>query len=59
MYTVCWIENGEDKWDRCESRIEVVALLLKHGIQDNEDVLIFTPDADDCTITAEDLFATL
>ena len=59
MYTVCWIENGEAKWDRCESRLEVINLLLAHGIQDDEDVLIFTPDADDCTITAEDLFAAL
>ena len=47
MYTVCYTnENGQDVWERCESRNEVA----------DPDVLIFTPEADDETIAAEDIF---
>lgn len=60
MYTVCWTdENGNDCWDRCESRREVAALLIKHRLEDDEDVLIFTPEADECTMTTEDVFASI
>lgn len=50
MYTVLWQEAGCDKWDRLESKEEVVELLLE--LKKNEDVClgdvwIFTPEADD------------
>ena len=60
MYTVCWVDNEErSHWEHCESRREVAALLVKNRIENDEDVLIFTPDAEDFLITAEDIFAAL
>ena len=57
MYTVCYTnENGQDVWERCESRNEVAALLTREGLRADPDVLIFTPEADDETIAAEDIF---
>ncbi len=50
---------GNDRWDRCESRREVAALLIKQHLENDEDVLIFTPEADDCTMLPEDIFASL
>lgn len=58
MYTVCWTDpDGTDRWERCESRREVAALLMRHGLEDDDDVLIFGPDADDALIAIEDIFA--
>lgn len=58
MYTVCWTDsNAIDRWERCESRREVATLLMKHGLENEEDVLIFGPDADDALIAIEDIFA--
>ena len=60
MYTVCWVDNEErSHWERCENRREVAALLIENRIENDEDVLIFTPDAEDFLITAEDIFAAL
>lgn len=59
MYTVCWTENGKDCWDRFECRRAVAAFLIEHGLEDDEDVLIFTPEADECTMTTEDIFASI
>lgn len=60
MYTVCWIDvNGRDRWERCESRREVASLLIKLRLDDDPDVLIFGPDADDCILTPEDIFAAI
>lgn len=59
MYTVLWTELNRDYWERCESRREVAALLIEHRLEDNLDVLIFGPDADDCIVDVEDVFASL
>lgn len=65
MYTVCWTDtdiitgDSIDHWERCADRRSVAALLIEHGIQDADDVLIFTPDAEDCITTIEDIFASL
>lgn len=59
MYTILWTENGSDHWERCESRREVAALLIREGLEDDEDVLIFMPDAEEHTINAESIFASL
>ena len=59
MYTICWTDSEISCWERCESRREVAALLIKHRLENDEDVLIFTPDADECVITAEEVFAAL
>lgn len=59
MYTVCWSDMSGDHYERCEDRRAVADLLERNGLQDDEDVLIFAPDADDCLITPEDLFASL
>lgn len=60
MYTVLWTDsNGQDRWERCEGRGEVVSLLYREHLVDDDDVTIFTPEADDCTILQEDLFAAL
>lgn len=59
MYTVCYTNReGHDTFDRCEDRQEVAALLIREGLQDTcDDVLIFTPDAEDYVIDIEDIFA--
>ena len=64
MYTVCWTENlcNEDsaaRWARFESRREVAGFLLREGLEDDEDVLIFGPEADDYLLTPENIFATI
>ena len=56
MYTVCFTsKNGQDIWERCDSRREVAALLIREGLQDDPDVLIFAPEADDEIITTEEI----
>lgn len=55
MYTVLWSENGRDYWERCESRREVTDLLIKHGLEDDEDVTIFSPKADDHIVSRKDI----
>lgn len=59
MYTICWTDHNGDHWACCVSRREVASLLIRYGLENDTGVLIFTPDADDCTITAESIFATL
>lgn len=56
MYTLCWTDaNGNDKWDRFEDRRSLMAAIIKNHLEDDEDVLIFGPDADDCLMTVEDI----
>lgn len=57
MYTICWSANAHDHWERCDDRTAVAALLIREGLRDDADILIFTPEADDCTTTVEDIFA--
>ena len=64
MYTVCWTENlssGDTaaRWSRFTSRREVAVFLIREGLEDDETVLIFGPEADDSLLTTEDIFATL
>ena len=64
MYTVCWTFTHHDsvvfdKWERCDDRREVAALLIREGLEDDPDVLIFGPDADDALVDVEDIFAAL
>lgn len=56
MYTVCWSDSKGDHWERCSSRSEVAALLQKYKLEDDDEVLIFPPDADDLVITSCDIF---
>lgn len=56
MYTVCWTDsNGNDHYERCENRAEVAKLLYKHGVENDPEVLIFGPDADDYLVDAEEI----
>lgn len=56
MYTMCWTDkNGLDKWDRFESRRKLMAAIIENHLENDEDVLIFGPDADDCRMTVEDI----
>ncbi len=55
MYTVCWTDATGDHWERLSTRDEVRAFIQSHNLQDDADVLIFTPDADDMTIEVEDI----
>lgn len=50
MYTVLWQEAGSDRWDRFESKEEIIELLSE--LSKNPDVCIydvwvFSPEADD------------
>lgn len=53
MWTVCWTDaDGRDRWERCFSVEEVIVIVEN---LDNDDVLIFSPHAEDCTVAVSDL----
>ena len=53
MYTVLWIDaEGNDRWERCESKEEVNELLAREDIRE-EDTWIFHPKADDFAVTGD------
>ena len=52
MWTVCWMKNGKDFWDRCENSREVRELLEREGLVEDEDVLIFKPEANQHVVNA-------
>ena len=55
MYTVCWVDRrGRDRWERCRTRTEVEMLLMREGIQGDAEALIFTPHADEYSITGKE-----
>lgn len=59
MYTVLWSDsNGNDRWCRCDGKEEVKQVIIANNLQDDADVLIFPPDADDLTIEVEDILNT-
>ena len=62
MYTVCWTEisGGGDsiyRWERFESRSEVAGFLIREGLEDEEDILIFGPEADESLLTTENILS--
>ena len=60
MYTMCWTdENGHNKWNQFIDRRSLMAAIIKNHLENDEDVLIFGPDADDCRLTVEDIAAAL
>lgn len=57
MYTVLWTDrSGKGRWARCGCRNDVAALLTKEHIRDDPHVMVFAPEADECTIDVEDIF---
>lgn len=53
MYTIIWMELGQDKWDRLQTKEEVDDLLKKlydEGVVCMEDIWIFSPQADECAV---------
>ena len=58
MWTVCWVDmDGNDHWDRAENRRDVLEILMENEIDAyDEDVLIFSPDANDCLYSAWDIY---
>ena len=59
MWTICWTsyEHG-DGWDRFESREDVINFantLVREGDICEEDILIFSPEADSFTVAYDDL----
>ena len=64
MYTVCWKVRINDlktlhKWEQCESRREVAALLFREGLEDAKEIFIFSPDAEEHMLIPEDIFTAL
>ena len=57
MWTIMWTENSQDRWDRLETKEEVMQLLdsldKKSGVSKG-DVWIFPPQADDLALTGND-----
>ena len=50
MWTIMWTENSQDRWDRLETKEEVMQLLDsldKNSGVSKGDVWIFPPQADD------------
>ena len=58
MWTVCWTDShGDEHFQRCEHQENVMALLIAEQLQEDEDVLIFSPEADGCIKSAKEVFA--
>lgn len=58
MWTVMWVENGADKWDRFETENDVRNLMeeLKENFDVyEEDIWIFPPKSDDYAMTGDRL----
>ena len=57
MWTIMWTENSQDRWDRLETKEEVMQLLdsldQNSGVSKG-DVWIFPPQADDLALTGND-----
>lgn len=51
MYTICWTTEKNDRKDLSESRKEVEALLVREGLENPGDVLVFGPDAERCLLS--------
>lgn len=57
MWTIMWTENSQDRWDRLETKEEVMQLLDsldKNSSVSKGDVWIFPPQADDLALTGND-----
>lgn len=57
MWTIMWTENSQDRWDRLETKEEVMQLLDsldKNSGVSKGDVWIFPPQADDLALTGND-----
>ena len=57
MWTIMWTENSQDRWDRLETKEEVMQLLDsldKNSGVSKGDVWIFQPQADDLALTGND-----
>lgn len=55
MYTVVWTdEKGNDRYERVSSKDEVRALIKAKNLIDDDDVLIFPPEADEIALTTSD-----
>ena len=60
MYTILWeTPDAEGHFVRCESRMDVMAFLVRSHLQDDKSVIIYTPEAEESTMTAEDIFMAL
>lgn len=59
MWTICWIGREEkDGWDRFETREDVIDFantLVREGDICEEDILIFSPEADSYTVPYDSL----
>ena len=54
MWTICWSDSRGDHWDRGSAE-RLMSIIRSSRIElTDEDVLIFSPDADDCTIPLSD-----
>ena len=57
MWTIMWTENSQDRWDRLETKEEVMQLLDsldKNSGVSKGDVWIFPQQADDLALTGND-----
>lgn len=57
MWTIMWTENSQDRWDRLETKEEVMQLLDsldKNSGVSKGDVWIFPTQADDLALTGND-----
>ena len=57
MWTIMWTENSQDRWDRLETKEEVMQLLDsldKNSGVSKGDVWIVPPQADDLALTGND-----
>jgi len=54
MWTICWSDSRGDHWERGSAE-RLMGIIRSYRIEtSDEDVLIFSPDADDCTVPISD-----
>ena len=54
MWTICWSDSHGDHWERGSAERLVGIIRSNRIAATDEDVLIFSPDADDCTVPISD-----
>ncbi len=61
MYTLIWQEDNQDKWDRLETKTEVIDKLKEIEANENAspigDVWIFAPKADDYAFAGDEFLS--
>lgn len=52
MWTIIWTDvDGREHYERCETKEELFDLVSLNNLMDDEDTLVFPPEADDLAMS--------